>query len=155
MTVLDMTDSDKTEPAARVTLVTLCVGDLARSTAFYEALGFRRKARSAEGVAFFEAGGVILALWTAAELAKDAEIAISKPCGFRDVALAWNCASTHEVDRAMARAAAAGATMVRLTQKVFWGGYTGYFADPDGHLWEVAHNPGFPFAEDGRLLLPD
>lgn len=155
MTVPDMTDSDMTEPTARMSLVTLCVGDLARSTAFYEALGFRRKARSAEGVAFFEAGGVILALWTAEELAKDAGIALNKPSGFRDVALAWNCVSAHEVDRAMARAAAVGGTMVRLPRKVFWGGYTGYFADPDGHLWEVAHNPGFPFAEDGRLLLPD
>jgi len=71
------------------------------------------------------------------------------------VTLAWNCASVEEVDRAMARATAAGATLVRRTQKVFWGGYTGYFADPDGHLWEVAHNPGFPFGQDGRLQLPD
>jgi len=144
-----------TEPIARLTLLTVCVSDLARSTSFYEALGFRRKARSAEGVAFFEAGGVILALWTAEELAKDVEVAVGRPSGFRDVTLAWNCASVEEVDRAMARATAAGATLVRRTQKVFWGGYTGYFADPDGHLWEVAHNPGFPFGQDGRLQLPD
>jgi predicted lactoylglutathione lyase len=150
-----MTDSDMPEPIARLTLVTLCVGDLTRSTAFYEALGFRRKARGAEGAAFFEAGGVVLALWTAAELAKDAEVAVGRPSCFRDVTLAWNCASAQEVDRALARAGAAGGTMVRRPQKVFWGGYTGYFADPDGHLWEVAHNPAFPFAEDGRLLLPD
>jgi len=144
-----------TEPTARLSLVTLCVSDLARSTAFYEALGFRRKARAAEGVAFFEAGSVVLSLWSAAELAKDAEIAIEEPGGFRGMALAWNCASQREVESAMARAAAAGAAMIRRPQQVFWGGYTGYFADPDGHLWEVAHNPGFPFAEDGRLLLPD
>jgi uncharacterized glyoxalase superfamily protein PhnB len=106
-------------------------------------------------VAFFEAGGVILSLWSASDMAKDAGIALERPAGFRDVSLAWNCASPEEVDRAMARAAAAGARMVRKTETVFWGGYTGYFADPDDHLWEVAHNPGFPLAEDGRLLLPD
>jgi len=143
------------EPAARVSLVTLGVSDLARSTAFYEALGFRRRARDAAGVAFFEAGGVILSLWTTAELAKDADIAVSEPSGFRGVALAWNCASPGEVDVAMARAVAVGGTMIRPAREVFWGGYTGYFADPDGHLWEVAHNPGFPLSEDGRLLLPD
>jgi hypothetical protein len=142
-------------PTARVTLVTLCVGDIARSAAFYEALGFRRKARGAEGVAFFEAGGVILSLWTAAEMAKDAGIAAGEMAGFRGVALAWNCASPEEVDSATARAAVAGAAILRQPQKVFWGGYTSYFADPDGHVWEIAHNPGFPLSEDGRLLLPD
>jgi predicted lactoylglutathione lyase len=143
------------EPAARLTLLTLCVGDLARSTAFYEALGFRRKARGAEGVAFFEAGAVVLSLWSASELAKDAGIALEAPGGFRGVALAWNCASREEVEAAVAAAAAAGAKTVRPPQKVFWGGYTGYFADPDGHLWEVAYNPGFPLSADGRLILPD
>ena len=144
-----------TEPAARVSLVTLGVSDLARSTAFYEALGFRRRARDAAGVAFFDAGGVILSLWSTAELAKDADVAVAGPGGFRGVALAWNCASADEVDIAMTRSLAAGGTLVRPAQTVFWGGYTGYFADPDGHLWEVAHNPGFPLSEDGRLLLPD
>lgn len=144
-----------TEPAARVSLVTLGVNDLARSTAFYEALGFRRKARDAAGVAFFDAGGVILSLWPAVELAKDVEIVVAGPSGFRGVALAWNCASAGEVDIAMARSLAAGGTLIRSARTVFWGGYTGYFTDPDGHLWEVAHNPGFPFSEDGRLLLPD
>jgi len=143
------------EPTARVTLLTLCVGNLARSTAFYEALGFRRKARNAKGVAFFEAGGVILSLWSAAELAKDAEITIEEPRGYRDIALAWNCASREEVEHAMARAAAAGAAIIRPPQTVFWGGYTGYFADPDRHLWEVAYNPDFPLSADGRLSLPD
>jgi catechol 2,3-dioxygenase-like lactoylglutathione lyase family enzyme len=142
-------------PAARLTLVTICVADLARSTAFYEALGFRRKARSAPGVAFFDAGGVILSLWSAAEMAKDARITIDTPAGFRDVSLAWNCSSPEEVDAALARAVAAGAKTVRSSEKVFWGGYTAYFADPDGHLWEIAHNPEFPLSADGKLTLPD
>jgi len=143
------------EPAAHITLLTICVSDLARSTAFYEALGFRRRARNAKGVAFFEAGGVILSLWSTGELAKDAEIVIEEPSGYRGVALAWNCASREEVEHAMARAAAAGAAIIRTPQTVFWGGYTGYFADPDRHLWEVAYNPDFPLSPDGRLVLPD
>ena len=143
------------EPTACLSLVTLGVGDLAKSTAFYEALGFRRKSRGADGVAFFEAGGVILSLWPTVELAKDAEIASANPSNFRGMSLAWNCTSAAEVDRALARATAAGATLIRSAQSVFWGGYTAYFADPDGHLWEIAHNPHFPFSADGRLLLPD
>jgi uncharacterized protein len=143
------------EPTACLSLVTLGVSDLAKSTAFYEALGFRRKSRGADGVAFFEAGGVILSLWPTGELAKDAEIAFANPDGFRGMSLAWNCTSVSEVDRALARAIGAGATLIRSARTVFWGGYTAYFADPDGHLWEVAHNPHFPFSADGRLLLPD
>jgi catechol 2,3-dioxygenase-like lactoylglutathione lyase family enzyme len=143
------------EPTACLSLVTLGVSDLAKSTAFYEALGFRRKATGVDGVAFFEAGGVILSLWPTAELAKDAEIAFANPSGFRGMSLAWNCTSASDVNRALARATAAGATLIRSAQTVFWGGYTAYFADPDGHLWEVAHNPQFPFSADGHLLLPD
>lgn len=86
---------------------------------------------------------------------KDAEIASSEPSRFRGMSLAWNCTSAKEVDVALAKAMAAGGTLVRSARMVFWGGYTAYFADPDGHLWEVAHNPHFPFAADGRLLLPD
>ena len=144
-----------TEPVARLSLVTLGVNDLARSTAFYEALGFRRRSRGADGVAFFEAGGVILSLWPVEELAKDAEIAPSEVSRFRGMSLAWNCTSAGEVDMVLAKAAAAGGTLVRSARMVFWGGYTAYFEDPDGHLWEVAHNPHFPFSEDGRLLLPE
>lgn len=146
---------DPPDPAARLTLVTLCVSELARSAAFYEALGFRRKARDAPGVAFFEAGGVILSLWTADELAKDAGVTIDRSEAFRPVSLAWNCASPAEVDAAMVRAAKAGATTLRAAGRVFWGGSTAYFADPDGHIWEIAYNPGFPLSEDGRLSLPD
>ena len=142
-------------PAARLTLLTICVTDLARSSVFYEALGFRRRARKAHGVAFFDAGGVILSLWSAAEMAKDAGIAVERPAGFRDVSLAWNVASPEEVDRAMERAASAGARVLRKPATAFWGGYTAYFTDPDDHIWEVAHNPGFPLSDDGRLTLPD
>jgi predicted lactoylglutathione lyase len=142
-------------PAARMTLVTICVTDLARSTAFYEALGFRRRARRAEGVAFFDAGGVILSLWSASEMAKDVGVEVERPPSFRDVSLAWNVSSPQEVDSAMARAVSAGARTLRKPGTVFWGGYTGCFADPDDHIWEVAHNPGFPFSDDGRLMLPD
>ncbi len=112
-------------PAARMTLVTICVTDLARSAAFYEALGFRRRARNADGVAFFDAGGVILSLWSAGEMAKDVGVAIETKAGFRDVSLAWNVASPQEVDSAMARAASAGARTLRKAGTVFWGGYTG------------------------------
>jgi uncharacterized protein len=142
-------------PAARLTLLTICVSDLAHSAAFYEALGFRRRARQAAGVAFFDAGGVVLSLWSASEMAKDAGVALQPRTGFRDVSLAWNVASTEEVDRAMDRATAAGARMLRKPETVFWGGYTGCFADPDDHIWEVAYNPGFPMSTDGRLTLPD
>src|SRR5262245_49836257 len=131
-------------PAARLTLVTICVSDLARSTAFYEALGFVRKARAAPGVAFFDAGGVVLSLWSAAEMAKDAGIEFHESRGYRPLSLAWNCASPDEVDRGLAIALAAGAKLLRKAEKVFWGGYTAYFADPDDHVWEIAHNPGWP-----------
>jgi uncharacterized protein len=142
-------------PAARLTLLTICVSDLARSAAFYEALGFRRLARNAAGVAFFDAGGVILSLWSASEMGKDAGIAVERPKGFRDVSLAWNVASTDEVDRGMTRAVAVGARALRKPETAFWGGYTAYFADPDDHIWEIAYNPGFPLSDDGRLMLPD
>jgi catechol 2,3-dioxygenase-like lactoylglutathione lyase family enzyme len=143
-------------PAPALSLVTLGVSDLARSVAFYEALGFRRKLRAADGVGFFEAGACALAVFPGASLAEDAAVPDSGSThGFRGVALAWNCGSEAEVDAAIARARRAGATVPKPARKTFWGGYAGYFADPDGHLWEVAHNPGFALADDGRLTLPD
>lgn len=144
------------EPNAVLSLVTLGVSDLKRSIAFYEALGFARKAKGAEGVGFFQAGASAFAIWPAHELAKDAQ---ATPCSvsplFRGVALAWNCASRDEVDAAVARAWSAGASVPKPPQPTFWGGYAGYFADPDGHLWEVAHNPGFALTADGRITWPD
>lgn len=143
-------------PEAHLSLVTLGVADLKRSIGFYESLGFRRKAQSAEGVGFFEAGACTLAVWPTDELAKDAGMDASEALPpFRSMSLAWNCGSKADVDAALARAKAAGATILKPAGDVFWGGYTAYFADPDGHLWEVAHNPGFPLSDDGRLLLPD
>src|SRR3954469_24330826 len=100
------------EPIPCLSLVTLGVSDLAKSTEFYEALGFRRKSRGYDGVAFFEAGGVILSLWPTVELVKDAEIVSATASGFRGISLAWNCTSAGEVDRALARATAAGATLI-------------------------------------------
>ena len=142
---------------ARLSLVTLGVSDLARSVRFYGDLGFVRKARATgEGVAFFDAGGVVLSLYPWNALADDAVIAPEpRPKAFRGSALAWNCASPEEVDDAMARAMKAGARLLKKPANVFWGGYSGYFADPDEHPWEIAHNPFFPLTQDGRLILPE
>jgi uncharacterized protein len=142
-------------PGAILSLVTLGVSDLERSIAFYEALGFRRKAKAAQGVGVFQAGTMSFAVWPADELAKDANAGTVAVPAFRGVALAWNCRLEAEVDTAIERARNAGATVPKAPQKTFWGGYAGYFADPDGHLWEVAHNPHWPLGEDGRLMLPD
>lgn len=138
---------------AVVSLVTLGVTDLARSIAFYERLGFRRRAASADGVGFFEAGAVALAVYPAADLANDAGLETGRATSA--VSLAWNCASPDAVDAALALAAEVGAAIHKRGHTVSWGGYIGYFADPDGHLWEVAYNPGFPLGNDGRLTLPD
>ena len=142
-------------PVALLTLVTLGVRDLAHSMAFYEALGFRRKARASEGVGFFAAGATAFAVFPSDELAKDAGVPSETAGGFRGVALAWNCASEQEVNGAFERARKAGAKMLKTPQEAFWGGYLAYFADPDGHLWEITYNPHFPLSPDGRLQLPD
>jgi predicted lactoylglutathione lyase len=143
-----------TEPQAILSLVTLGVADLTRSIRFYEALGFSRKAKGAEGVGFFQAGACAFAVWPLDELAKDSNAKVDQPPRFRGVALAWNCRSESEVDAAIEKARGAGGSVPKPPHKTFYGGYAGYFADPDGHLWEVAHNPGFPLTPDGRLTLP-
>lgn len=137
----------------RITLVTLGVADLAAARAFYEALGFVASSASTPTVAFYEAGGVALGLFGRTSLAEDAKVP-DTPTGFSAVTLAWNVASEAEADQVMAHAAACGARLLKPAQKVFWGGYSGYFADPDGHLWEVAYNPFFPRDADGRMQLP-
>lgn len=141
----------------RLSFVTLGVADVASARGFYERLGFKASSMSQEGVAFFDAGGVVLALFGRAALAEDAKVedkvGDTAP-GFSGVALAHNVGSDAEVDAVLAEAVAAGATLRKPGQKVFWGGYSGYFADPDGHLWEVAHNPFLPLDADGRPLLP-
>lgn len=138
----------------RLTLVTLGVTDVARSRAFYEALGFKASRDSNPNVTFFEAGGVVLALFARCALAKDANVEDSAP-GFSGIALAHNVSSPEETDAALAEAVKAGAKLVKPGQNAFWGGYSGYFADPDGHLWEVAHNPFWPLDAGGRIVLPE
>lgn len=137
----------------RLSLVTLGVGDVARARAFYERLGFRASPASQDTVTFFDAGGVVLALFGREALAADATVA-NGAAAFSGVALAHNVRSEHEVDLVLIEAKAAGGRVVKPGQKAFWGGYSGYFADPDGHLWEVAHNPFFPIDTDGRIVLP-
>ena len=138
----------------RITLVTLGVKDVATSTAFYRRLGWRLTNAGNEEVSFFALDGIVLAVWSRAELAGDAKVADTPP-GFGGIALAINLASRPEVDRAMSAAEAAGARITKPAEPVFWGGYSGYFADPDGHLWEVAHNPFWPLDERGQAILPE
>ena len=125
----------------RISLITLGVGDLPRSRAFYERLGFAARQESTEDIAFMDtANGLVLALFPREKLAEDAQ-ADSTGSGFPVFTLAHNVASPEEVDAVLAEAVTAGATLQKPGQQVFWGGYSGYFADPDGFLWEVAHNP--------------
>lgn len=142
-------------PPARISLVTLGVADLIISGQFYEALGWRRRARAFEkDILFFALENLVLAVFPRVNLAKDACIA-DPPPGFSGVTLAINVDSKAEVDAVIATALAAGATIPKSPQRAEWGGYSGYFADPDGHLREVAHNPLFPLGSDGRVILPD
>ena len=144
------------EPEGILSLVTLGVSNLDRSIGFYEALGFRRKAKQSDGVGFFAAGACAIAVFPSEELAKDANLAGEHMAeNFRGVALAWNCKSKIDVDRVIKRAKSVGAVVRKPAQDAFWGGYSGYFADLDGHLWEVAYNPEFPLTDDGRLQIPD
>jgi uncharacterized protein len=144
------------EPHGLLSLVTLGVSNLKRSIAFYEMLGFRRKVATAEGVGFFQAGACAIAVFPSEELAKDANVAFEGMAeNFRGVALAWNCRSQHDVDSVIKRAGRAGAVIRKPAQDAFWGGYSGYFSDLDGHLWEVAYNPHFPLSDGGRVQLPD
>ena len=138
----------------RISLITLGVADVEASRRFYEQLGWRASKASVAGeVAFFQAGGMALGLYGRTALAADARVPDSAP-GFDGVALAQNVASKAEVDRLLAEAVAAGASLVKPAEDAFWGGYSGYFADPDGHLWEVAWNPHFALLPDGSLRLP-
>ncbi|HJS31523.1 MAG TPA: VOC family protein [Alphaproteobacteria bacterium] len=138
----------------RVSLITLGVSDLARSREFYRRLGWRRSMTRAEGVAFFQIGGLALALYPREHLARDAEIEAPGP-GFSRLALAYNTRTRDEVDQVLAEAEAAGATILKRGHDVFWGGYVGFFADPDGFLWEIAWNPSFAMSEDGSIRLPE
>ena len=135
----------------RLSLVTLGVRDLPRARAFYEALGWRTNAAPDDDVVFFQAGGMIVALWGRAELAEDSGVQDSG--GWGGITLAHNVRSPAEVDTVIAEADAAGATVTRSGAETFWGGYSGAFTDPDGHAWEVAHNPHWTIADDGSVTL--
>jgi predicted lactoylglutathione lyase len=138
----------------RITLITLGVADLAQSRAFYEAIGWKASSASQAEVVFFQGNGLALALFGRGDLAKDAGVE-DRPTGFAALSIAYNARSKAEVDDVFAEAVAAGAHAAKQPHDVFWGGYSGYFADPDGHLWEVAWNPFFPLDDKGNLFLPD
>lgn len=133
-----------------MSLVTLGVADLARSKRFYEALGWQAHPGD-DGVVFFQTGGIVVALWGRSELAEDSAVVDSG--GWGGVTLAHNVRSPAEVDELLAAADAAGATIGRSGAATFWGGHSGVFIDPDGHPWEIAHNPYWTITDDGRTLL--
>jgi uncharacterized protein len=135
----------------RLSLVTLGVDDLARARAFYEALGWTTGAEPGDDVVFFQAGGMIVALWDRAKLAEDSRV--SDGGGWGGITFAYNTRSRDEVDAAMEDARGAGATIGREAAETFWGGYSGIFIDPAGHPWEVAHNPRWTVHEDGSTTL--
>jgi uncharacterized protein len=138
----------------RISIVTLGVGDLERSRKFYERLGWRKSSMGGDGIAFFQAGGIALALYPRAELAKDANLT-GGGSGFGGVTIAYNARSKEEVNAVLAEAKAAGANILKPAEEAFWGGYSGYFADPDGFPWEVVWNPYLEIREDGRVALPE
>ena len=144
-------------PVARFTVITLGVSEMRRSIAFYEALGFARKFRATgEEVAFFDTRGTVIGLYPWDALARDAALpADPRPQTFRGVTLAWNCNSPYEVDIALNFAVSQGATLVKPAHRTDYGGYSGYFADPDGHLWEIVVAPQIEVAADGRVHLPE
>ncbi|ODS03394.1 glyoxalase [Methyloceanibacter marginalis] len=137
-----------------ISLVTLCVADIAKATSFYERLGLAKSSASQESVTFFRAGSVVLALWTREEQVEDAK-AEGLWTGNGGIVVAMNCASESEVDAMLDKARAAGATILKPAEKASWGGYNGYFADADGNVWEVAYNPFWPMQENGRIDLPE
>jgi uncharacterized protein len=136
----------------RISLVTLGVADLARARAFYVALGWREAPAPADDIAFFQAGGMVLGLWDRASLAADS--AVPDAGGWGGVTLAYNVDSPAAVDAVIDEARAAGAVIGREPAATFWGGYSAVFIDPDGHPWEIAHNPGWPLGADGSITLP-
>jgi predicted lactoylglutathione lyase len=134
-----------------VSLITLGVSDLARSRAFYEALGWQTNAEPGDDVAFFQAGEMVVALWDRARLAEDSTV--NDGSGWGGTTLALNLASTAEVDETIEEARAAGARIGREPAETFWGGYSGVFVDPDGHPWEIAHNPHWTVTDNGGVRL--
>ena len=135
----------------RLSCVTLGVRDLTRSVAFYRALGWSPREDDLDDIFFFAAGGLVVALWDRASLAEDS--CVTDSAGWGGITLAHNVRSPSEVDAVLAEAVEAGATLGRAGAPTEWGGYSGVFLDPDGHPWEVAHNPGWPLREDGSVVL--
>jgi uncharacterized protein len=137
----------------RISLVTLGVADVARAREFYERLGWR--GQEVEETVFFEAGGIAIVLWRRDKVADDAGVEDSATDGFGGMTLAHNVRSRMEVDEVLGQAASAGAAITKPARETFYGGYAGSFTDPDGHVWEIAYNPGFPLDHDGRITIPD
>ena len=137
----------------RITMVTLGVTDLARAGAFYAALGWRKAEESQPGITFYQCPGMMMGLFPLDELARD-QGQPDANLGFGAMSLAQNQPDREAVDAVFRQAIAAGAAALKEPEPVFWGGYSGYFADPDGHIWEIAHNPFAPLSEDGTLTLP-
>lgn len=135
----------------RLSLITLGVDDLHRARAFYEAMGWAVSDAPGDDVVFFQAGGMVFALWDRTALAEDS--AVEDTGGWGGVTLAYNTRTPTEVDHVIEQAREAGATIGREPAETFWGGYSGVFIDPDGHPWEVAHNPGWTIADDGSVWL--
>jgi predicted lactoylglutathione lyase len=144
-------------PIPRLTVITLGVSDMRASIAFYEALGFARKIRATgEAVAFFDTGGPVIGLFPWDQLAQDVRLPDQpRPKTFRGTTLAWNCVSAEEVDTVLDFAISKGASLLKPAHKTDYGGYSGYFADPDNHPWEVVVAPGIAVGEDRRVHLPD
>lgn len=146
-----------TVPVPRLTVITLGVSDIRASIAFYDALGFSRRLKATgEAVAFYETGGPVLALYPWDQLAADAALPDQpRPMTFRGVTLAWNCRARGEVDAVLAFAVDKGAALLKAPHETDYGGYSGYFTDPDGHPWEVVVAPGIELGEDRRVHLAE
>ena len=136
----------------RISIITIAVDDFDRAVGFYEAMGLTRHAGITDGVAFFQMGGAILALFPRKSAEEDSGIAFGKAPSA--IYLAYNTRSDAEVDEVLAAAEKAGGRIVKPAQRAFWGGWYGYFADTEGHIWEVAHNPDFPIDASGNISLP-
>ncbi|MCW2638879.1 MAG: hypothetical protein JWP76_1185 [Dactylosporangium sp.] len=141
------------EVEQRISLVTLGVADVMRARTFYERLGWQ--GQEVEETVFFQAGGIAIVLWGRDKLADDAGVEDRNTAGFGGMTLAHNVRSRIEVDEVLGDAANAGAEITQAARETFYGGYAGCFTDPDGHVWEIAYNPGFPLGRDGAITIPD
>ena len=141
--------------APHVSIVTLGVADVAASTSFYEALGLRRSSASNDDITFMRCGTIVLSLYSRTALAEDATVSDAGRSGFGGATMAMNLSTTDEVDDVFAQWVSAGATALKSPQAVFWGGYSSYVADPDGHVWELAYNPYTTVGAEGRLELSE